>query len=106
MREPKNERAAMLTLAAEREMRNLSTVGIGVRWAPGAVVRRDTERGTFEAVNTRRVSLDAEVIQQALICKVPPRRSTYLIRSVLLSLALFGALAVVLFFYASKGGTP
>ena len=45
---------------------------IGSRWTPGPGEYRESAAGRFEQVNPRDLSLDADVIQRALLCKVPP----------------------------------
>ena len=47
-----------------------STVVIGLRWKPGPIERRDTERGFFEAVNPHALTSSEILVQQALLAKV------------------------------------
>lgn len=70
---------------------------IGSRWTPGPVEYRDSAAGRFEQVNPRDLSLDADVIQRALLCKVPPRGNGR-IRSALLACAMGAGLAAAVFF--------
>ncbi len=76
---------------------------IGRNWSPGERVRISTDAGHFEHINPR-VHLDADslAVQRVLLTPDKPQRGNGLIRSVLLSVALFGGMAVLLFIHASK----
>jgi hypothetical protein len=77
-------------------MNNLTrNYNIGSRWKPGAVIRRDTDTGTFEYVNQVDLSDDALWIQQALLMKPPPRGqfSWYGAAPVISALAMVAVLA-------------
>lgn len=43
---------------------------IGARWTPGAIERRDTERGFYEAINPHAITSAEILVQQALLAKV------------------------------------
>jgi hypothetical protein len=94
------DRHATLRAAGERALRLVQRPQIGARWTPGPIERRDSCAGTFEQINAREQSLDADLIQRALLCPLPPRGNGR-IRSWLLAGALFGALAAVAFFGGS-----
>lgn len=84
------------------------STAIGSRWQPCERVRISTEAGAFEHCNPRiHVDSDSLVVQRLLLAPERPRRGNGLIRSALLSCAMFGAMAVLLFLQLSKGGpTP
>ena len=82
----------------------LTRTAIGSRWQPGERVHISTEAGEYQHVNPR-VHLDADSLTVQRVLLAPePRRGNGLIRSVLLSVAMFGGMAVLLFLQASKGG--
>lgn len=76
---------------------------IGRNWSPGERVQISTALGHYEHVNPR-VHLDADslTVQRVLLAPEKPRRGNGLIRSALLSVAMFGCMAVLLFIQASK----
>lgn len=90
-------RNADLRAAGDRAIRLVQRPHIGARWTPGPIERRDSAAGSFEQINPREQSLDADVIQRALLCRVHPRGNGR-IRSVLLACAIGAVLAAVLFF--------
>ena len=55
-------------------------VHIGARWAPGFVERRDTQAGTFEAINSPLATLAEAQVQRALLT---PIRSAWKARRVI-----------------------
>lgn len=48
------------------------TAGIGTRWKPGHVERRDTSTGRYESINSLMTSRDELDIQRALLRKTEP----------------------------------
>jgi len=45
----------------------MASVQLGSRWRPGHIERRDTEAGTFEAVNPHALTASEILVQRALL---------------------------------------
>lgn len=56
------------------------STGIGIRWKPGHVERRDTSTGRYESINSLMTSRDELDIQRALLRKTTPTPRAFWLR--------------------------